>query len=243
MWSSALIVALLAIGAASMEAQGARVTGVVLDSTRAPISGATVSVDGHRDEARSDSTGRFALAGVAVGARRLRVRRVGAAPVERAIVVVEGRAAEVEIVLDALAQRLPAVEVSAASVRLVGVMGGSDFAGRQRMGGGTFFSRARIDSLRPRRVHDLFRMTSGLAVHSLPDNQVKLVTKRGMMGVVSKCEVALFLDGVRVPHDVLAELQVDHVEAIEAYGGPASTPVAFGGTGSVCGAAAIWSRR
>jgi outer membrane receptor protein involved in Fe transport len=81
----------------------ARVGGVVLDPTGAPVRGAEVSLTVGRSDSRRVSTGddgRFAFEGVSAAEGRLTVSARGFARRELSWRVLEGRAAEVEVVLN-----------------------------------------------------------------------------------------------------------------------------------------------
>jgi hypothetical protein len=218
------------------------VAGVVVDSGGRPVANVEVLVRSAGVGARSDSAGAFRLRDVPAGPHLLQVRRIGIGPLVLPLTIAAGDNPEIEIVVDLAVQELPGVDVRATGARhAVGRIGGSDFAERQRYGMGTFFSRARIDSMRPTRVADIIRQARGFRIVPAPYNKVRVVSTRGMISLRG-CEPRLFLEGVPVPQDALSELSVDHLEAVEAYAGPAVTPQEFGGTQASCGAVVLWLR-
>ena len=111
---SAVLSPLLAglIGTGNLGAQGATgvVTGRIVDSaTRLPVEGARVSVVGGNQAARSASTGQYTITGVTVGAHRIRVARLGFAPVEEIVQVTDGQTAQRDFALRTQAVALETV--------------------------------------------------------------------------------------------------------------------------------------
>lgn len=93
---SAVLSPLLAglIGTGNLGAQAATgvVTGRVVDSaSRAPIDAARVIVVGGNQAARTGSNGQYTITGVPVGPQRIRVARLGFAPVEETVQVTDGQ--------------------------------------------------------------------------------------------------------------------------------------------------------
>lgn len=228
--------------AQSPRAATGTVAGVVIDSAGHAVADVELLVRSAGIGARSDSAGAFRLRDVPAGPHLLQVRRIGIAPFVLPLTVAAGSNPELEIVVDLAVQQLPGVDVRATGPRhAVGRIGGSDFEERRRFGMGAFFSRARIDSMRPTRVADIVRQARGFRIVLAPYNKVRIVSTRGAISLRG-CEPRLFLEGVPVPQDVLSELSVDHLEAVEAYAGPAVTPQEFGGTQASCGAVVLWLR-
>jgi TonB-dependent SusC/RagA subfamily outer membrane receptor len=92
---SPLIAGLIGTGTLAAQAATGVVTGRVVDSvTRAPIDAARVIVVGGNQAARSGSNGQYTITGVPVGTHRIRVARLGFAPVEETIQVTDGQTVE-----------------------------------------------------------------------------------------------------------------------------------------------------
>ena len=242
LWLAALCGTAAGARAQSPRPASGTVGGVVVDSGGRPVANVELLVRSAGIGARTDSAGAFRLRDVPAGPHLLQVRRIGIAPLALPLTVGVGDNPEIEIVVDLAVQELPGVDVRATGARhAVGRIGGSDFEERRRIGMGSFFSRARIDSMRPTRVADILRHARGFRIIPAPYNKMRVVSTRGSISLRG-CEPRLFLEGVPVPQDVLSELSVDHLEAVEAYAGPVATPQEFGGTQASCGVVVLWLR-
>lgn len=217
--------------------------GVVRDTAKQPVRDVEIVVVATNVAARSDSSGAFRVGSVPVGAQQLRVRRMGIMPFTMTVDVAAGDNAPLDIVVVPAGVELPTVEVSTKSrYEGIGLVGGSDFYERQRMGQGVFFTRERIDSIHPQRLYDVLRQARGFAVVWGRDRKVKIVSRRGIQSINVPCEVAMYFDGTRVSQELLPDLSVEEVEAVEAYSGPGTTPLQFGGSTAACGAVAFWMK-
>ncbi len=95
-------------------AQAGRIEGRVIDSaTREPRYGVSVTIDGTRRGALSDSAGRFSIPDVAAGQYTLRTRQAGTRPATVTVDVRAGAATEVEIEVANSAVTLTAVKTTA----------------------------------------------------------------------------------------------------------------------------------
>ena len=234
---------LLCIAATASAQDTGVVSGVVRDTARRPVRDVELVVTGTTIAARSDSLGAFRITSVPPGAHELRVRRMGIMPFTMSVNVAAGDNAPLDIIVASSGVELPTVEVAMRSkYEGIGQVGGSDFYERARMGQGEFFTRERIDSIRPNRLYDLMRKVRGIGVVWGRDRKVKIVSKRGMSSINIPCEVALYFDGTRVNQDFLADISVEELEAVEAYSGPGTTPMQFGGSTASCGAVAFWMK-
>ena len=91
----------------------ASVTGRVVDSATAqPVAGARVSIVGSALGTVTDRDGRYLLANLAAGALTLRAQRIGYAPVDRAVTVLEGGTVTQDFVMAAAATTLADVVVT-----------------------------------------------------------------------------------------------------------------------------------
>lgn len=238
----ATTIALLACSA-EMRAQTGTVSGIVRDTANRPVRDVEIVLVATNAVVRSDSAGSFRLTGAPAGPQQLRVRRMGIMPFTTSVDVRDGADSRVDLVVVAAGVELPAVEVATRSkYQGIGLVGGSDFYERERMGQGAFFTRERIDSLHPQRLYDIVRHARGFAVVWGRDRKVRIVSRRGMQSINMPCEVAIFYDGTRVSQELLPDLSVEEVEAVEAYSGPGTTPLQFGGSTSACGAVAFWMK-
>ena len=100
----ALIVHLGVIGLypAPVAAQGTgRITGVVTDNEKVPVSGAQVTVVGSRREALTGLDGRYIISGVPAGTYEIRVQSLGQTPkIVPGVSVQAGQEVTVDVALD-----------------------------------------------------------------------------------------------------------------------------------------------
>jgi hypothetical protein len=234
---SILLSVVFAQGAA---AQRTSITGVVRDSTGAPIPDADVSIASSHLLTRTNDAGRFLLNRVDVGRAELMVRRLGYFPHNSEIDVRSGLNDTVVIVLNAQALELPGVAVSDQTKRhLLWI---EDFYRRRAKGiGGTYYTRDDIDARHVARLSDVLRDAPG----------VRFVRTRGGSGVRfdspanfrRDCLPQYWVDGQRVMNVELDDFPAREIEGIELYAGPSSTPSQFSqGAVTTCGTVVIWSR-
>lgn len=108
------LAACLATGTAAPAWGQATVQGRVLDArTSAPVTGATVQVEGLPMTAVSDTTGRWALGGVPAGPQTLQVTRLGYAPARLAVVVPAHGTLEQDLRMAEVALNLEGIVVTA----------------------------------------------------------------------------------------------------------------------------------
>jgi iron complex outermembrane receptor protein len=113
-WRVVRALLLVALLPAAALAQAGRISGTVVDSTRAPLAGAQVGVVGTRLGTVTDQTGRYTISGVGAGTYEVRVQRIG----ERAesvtgVVVRPGEDTRVDVTLSRAPLSLAGVVVSA----------------------------------------------------------------------------------------------------------------------------------
>ena len=109
--TAALSVLILAMAAPALDAQVGSVRGRVVDSTGAPIAGATVTVDRTVASAKTSSSGGYVLRGIPVGRQTVRGRIIGYAPVSVEVAVTTSEAMAPDLVLNRSAVQLAAVAV------------------------------------------------------------------------------------------------------------------------------------
>lgn len=218
------------------DANRSAVAGRVQDSrSGAPVPGAIIEILGRSHRAETDSAGAFRFANLPADLIRLRIRGVGYVPLERSLMLREGRESQLALELTPNAPRLPAVTVTA-EAESPGIMAG--FRDRQRMGIGTFFGDAELLNDPRRGLVDLLRHVPGLRIGGRGGG-VAFSSRRS-------CPLTVILDGqVLVGNAIsLHDLPViGSYAGIEVYPGQASLPSQFRVLGSECGAIVLWSRR
>ena len=73
-WRSVRAMVLVALLPAAAAAQAGRISGTVMDSTKAPLVGAQIGVVGTRLSAVTDATGKFTITGLNAGTYEVRVQ-------------------------------------------------------------------------------------------------------------------------------------------------------------------------
>ena len=213
------------------------VSGVVKDSAGATIRGVEVVAISARAATRTDTSGRFLLAGLPGGPMDLSLRRIAFEPVVINIDVAEAETTEVEIKLGVAAQSLPTVVVHdhADRIRLL-----ADFESRRKTGVGHFITRAEIERRHPLLLSDMVRTIPGATMVPAENGRTTLRFARSR----DACAPQYFLDGLHVAGFNIDDVPPGDVEGVELYSGPAGLPPEFNqryGT-PVCGTVAIWTR-
>jgi hypothetical protein len=160
-----VIVALCACAIAARGAgaqSGATIRGVVRDSAAVPVPNADVSTTPGARRVRTDSTGRFVIAGLEPGQYIVKARHVGYEPVEWTVDLSRAGRADVQLTL---AVRLPVLDaVMVTAGRTCNVNDIEGFLCRRAGGKGVFFDYSDIDDLNVNDTADLFNTVAGFAV-------------------------------------------------------------------------------
>jgi len=134
-----------------------------------------------------------------------------------------------------------------------------DFHDRRAKGFGEFITRQEFEPLYPNQVTDVLRRMRGLRVRANPNygrmnpftgfldtREYLIVSNRIPEIQVTVCAALIFVDGAYVGNtgtvDVDDVLDVEFIDAIEAYSGAGNLPAQFNREGSDCGVIVAWSR-
>jgi len=229
-----------------------------------------VASDAMRDASASplraltDSGGRFAIRDVPTGTWNLHVRRLGFATHAQRIAVSREPTVSVIVVLREISSRLDTVTI--AEKPLVPERYGpssrmEEFYRRRARGRGTFFTREEIEKTGRTHMTDVLRLVPGARVRTMLGNQAHVTfarclgparlahsgslhaAARGNTGSATPGAV-VFMNGARLDSvtakEVLGELHLSEVEAIEVYRGVSELPMEA--IGDACSAIFIWSR-
>ena len=225
-----LAVAVPAVGAQSR----ATLIGSVRDTSGSALSLAQLSVGAARTV--TDSAGRFTLTGLPAGSASITVRRLGFAPGNANVDLVEGRTDSVHVVLVMLPAQLPGLVADAEARERIRL---ADFYRHREAGQGYYLNRHQLDSTRVRRLSDLMRRIPGVRLLVDRNGRVQLRMSRS-----ESCAPDFWIDGQRAAQLTVDDVPLTDVEAIEVYRGPSGLPpeynVRFGNPG--CGAIVIWTR-
>lgn len=210
------------------------------DSIPVPISGVELLIEGTSHSARTDTAGKFSLAGVPNGVAFTTVRRIGYRPIRLRTIVVAVDTLEIEIRMRQTALELPPLEVVARYVppRMHG------YADRRLSGFGSFLDPDLLRASENRRLIDLLRSVRGLRITPSRGSRYIAMSSRG------NCLMSVWLDGIRIyvpgdpggPPDI-NQFPITDLEAVEIYRGSAELPMELAGSGAPCGALVLWTRR
>jgi len=236
------------------------------DSTGRPLAGVGITIEGAKQQARSDSAGRYAIE-APNGRRVLDFRLPGYQPLRLGI---SGRGDTVRAdatLVRAMATQLQAVQVNAPQRE--NAFGREGFAQRKAMGFGRFIDSTALRSKEDRPLTDVLRELAGVRLQEYREPGSSIVEWRAISpfkpmtpavrqgGMVMEglppCWVSVFLNGTPIyrsdrmnagrPPDMSREFSVASIEAVEFYRTGSEVPQQFGGSNANCGALLLWTRR
>jgi TonB family protein len=220
------------------QASGA-LSGVVADTTGAPIAGAEVFLPGNQGSTRTDERGRFRLVSPS-GLVTIGARRIGYEPGIQQIQLNGGlEATHVDIHLRSLPSVLKPVVVRTSRVNYSGRLAGY-YRRLEEKNGGYFISRDQIDRENPRSLTQLLTRIPGI-------NATRMRAGGGGVRMRGRtCWPLVWLDGLPMgAGDVdLDAFSPSSLHGIELYLGSTTAPMKYIGTRdqSSCGTILLWSR-
>lgn len=254
----------------TLSAQLATFRGTIFrDTTGQGLSGVEVLLPELQERGITNVAGRFEIHALPTGTWILQIRHPGFKEIVDSIEIRSGRDAQHDYRMVPVAQELNSVRVTAPESRSMSpAMRG--FEERRAAGFGHFISPAELRKIENRKLSEILRALPGTSIYSYRSFRF-LGSSRGMTSIPDPrgrgagpgmkhaivpdamspvaCWVQVFLDGGRLftPNSGFDAIDIDQFEgrqfeAIEFYGGPASTPTQFGGTGATCGTLVLWSR-
>jgi hypothetical protein len=233
----------------------ARVSGAVRDGQGRPVAGAEVQVWGTERRAASAATGAFVIDSLRAGTQTLEARAVGYLPVTRVVHVSRAEPLDVAIVLAERVTTLPTTTVRArgsTSLRMRSFY--------QRMAEvekginrGYFFTPEDLERRKPPVITNLFDGLPGIWVMRNPLQPGRAVVKGpiqlGGAGNASRCDMAVFLDGIQILGGIgIGDDPIDRmvvpsdVAAVEVYPHPVSAPPQYQSLNGTCGVILIWTK-
>ncbi|HEX5971620.1 MAG TPA: carboxypeptidase regulatory-like domain-containing protein [Gemmatimonadaceae bacterium] len=226
-------------GAARQPRGSARVSGVVLNRSGAPVANARVGLMGASAATMTKANGEFVLDSLPAGTQALVVRQIGYSPTEVPVELSAFRPARVTVKLGVLVPQLSPVEVLSRREEGLQKVG---FLDRKRTSaGGYFITGEDLERRKPIRFTDVLRTTPGLRVSEV-NGQAMIASTRSAQG--NGC-VTVFVDGAPWqqldPGDLDTFVQPNEVAAIEVYNG-ASIPAQFTTPGQSCSAVVVWTK-
>jgi hypothetical protein len=220
---------------------GAALAGVVRDTAGVPRPGARVRVADRPDlEVRTDSLGRFALAGLARGTQTLVVSAIGYTPQPWTVDVRGAPGDTAQVVLRRVVQ-LARVTARGRFDRAAAVRDG--IARRKRLSMGYVVDSATIDRMGS--LRSAFTTVPYLRVSGSPAQWGLAIPSppRSITRPSAYCAPDVWLDNFPTDAAVLNDLPASHVIAIEVYRRPAQAPIQYVmGTRNICGVVLVWTR-
>ena len=215
----------------------ATVRGAVRSEKNRPVPNARVGIVDRDRTAITDSTGAFFLGEIPAGSQTLEVRALGFAPDLRSLTLAAAADTTIAVGLTSVKRVLDTIRVVAQRVYSKDSNG---FLRRKRQGGGFYFDQETVQKQRPIDITRLLWQVPSV-------RQVMQGFNRTMVmgdGFGGFCTPLLFLNGVRMPPDMLGELDFlvrpEELDGMEVYRGT-NTPAQFAAF-SRCGSIVIWTR-
>ncbi len=221
----------------------ATLTGRVLDGERRPLAGADVwFVSGSAESpvAKTDSGGRFSLAGLSPGTGTVSARRIGSAPTSRSIGLAAGASTTVQLTLAQQAVVLQELTVEAKPVSRAQRAG---FTERQQRGFGKFLDQEALSRLAAVDVGTLFRALPFIRVADRPGGSALMNQSSRGFGGGGPCALALLVDGMVTPPDAIRGMPKERIEAVEVYNNGSDVPMEYSSPSTGCGAVLVWTKR
>jgi hypothetical protein len=217
-----------------MAQRSAGIAGQLIDRvTRAPISGALVTVLGHPGT-RPDSAGRFATTGLAAGTHVVQVRALGYDLATWLVEVTEQQTTSVLLELEPAAVSVSGVVIEGSRWEQRGM---ADFARRQQAGRGVFLTEGQIKEAKAVRLGDLLRNVAGVQ-QICRGNVCRVYMSRSSR----QCIPNFWVDGFAANNSTTLEMPMLGVIGIEVYRTATETPVEFLRGDNICGSIVIWTR-
>lgn len=209
----------------------------VTDPDGSGVEGAQVALYPSRVSGTSDASGEVLLQVAATGWQVAETSRLGYDTYKFPLQLLPSDTTHAQAVLSRAPVALEQVVTTARTHQRFGPLDG--FYERRRNAAGTFITREQIEQRHAANVVDLVRMAVGLRITNVGAGQHEVNSGRVM--TMSRCKMAVFMDGVLWHGASLDVLSPEDLEGVEVYNG--SVPAEFAGPDTRCGAVVLWSRR
>jgi hypothetical protein len=247
----AAVLTLTGVLPASAQAQRGRATvhAQVSDTAGNPLAGAVVWV-GLRLSVLTDQLGRATLRDIPAGVHLVRAGHDRYRTESVLLEIAAGATVEVDFEMVGSTVDYELAPITVEVQRRVPQLVRTGYYDRKRIGVGSFVERdeiARWDGYPD--VDVIVRSLRGFDTRPNPNGfGFHVVSTRGTTTLEPErfyCRPDIIVDGFPADLDMLYSLSPSHIEAIEGYSGPASTPQEFrmGLNSMTCGIIVIWTRR
>lgn len=256
----------LVLLASPLAAQAVLTGTAVEDSSRRPLAGVEVLLEGTKRQTTTDASGRFVLDGLPTGVKVVLFRYIGYRPLRVRVTLARSDTATAEAILVPDRVQLEPIVVTGSPNRPRGI-GREAFEERRKLGFGKF-----IDSteLRRRNYARMSDVLSALGVYMIQHQEMVSEGQRGPLEMraassrrsgldlagPSPCWMGVILDGITLyratstgtvanipPPDFRKDIEVSNLEAVEVYRSAAEVPIEFGGNSASCGVIVLWTKR
>jgi len=216
----------------------ARVTGVVVDKTGKPLSGARVMLQGGGATAISKSNGEFILDSLPSGTQAIEVRKLGYAAADVPVELSTNAPAKTTVTLGDFVPVLQTMVVEAQKDKALSKVG---YLERKQMGNGYFFDSNQINH-ESMTFSDVMRISPGLRISPTGDGRTYVI--QDSRSASNGC-VNYYVDGTLwqtlEPGDIDSYVRPSEIVAVEVYHGsqtpPQYTPAGQGG----CATIVVWT--
>ncbi len=261
-WTAAALLAAVPVRTAAAQPTGV-LFGIVRDAAASvAVAGAEVVVGGSALRTLTDSAGHFTIARIPAGRHVLTIRRLGFALASTNIELGPSDTLDAEIGLQAVATRLPEVDIRARDPSKLKLLG---FEQRRAAGFGHFIGPEAMAKAEFRPTADMMRQLPGthlvraqfgseswLAGGRLASGTGKFTPDRfdRRRGAPDReCYATVYLDGTPVfsalPNEALFDVNsvpVNTLAAIEYYAGSAQVPPEYPQRRNTCGVLVLWTK-
>ena len=206
-----------------------------------PVENARVRAANSERSAYTDSAGEYRLAGVPAGTQTLEVRALGYAPEAIATTLAPESDTPIDVQLTSVKRVMDTIRVAAQRIYSIDAMG---FERRRKSRSGLFFD---ADVVRRRSPYSVLQL-----LYEVPSMRVEqqglertFMMRGGNAATGLPCPPAFFLNGARMPDEMLSELDLlvrpNELQGMEVYQGLTVPPEFF--ANGACGAVIVWTRR
>ncbi len=235
---------------------------ILVDSSGAPLPGIEVLLKQTSFRTRSDTAGRFVLAGLPQGSGVVLFRGIGWRPVRLQVLLTDRDTARADVRMIRDITQLEPIAVNEEPKRPRGI-GVEAFEERRRMGFGKFIDPVELARIPDRHLSDLLGAIPGISVVAPPactrSRTADCALSRAQRVAISgrsfgkRCFLEVRLDGIVVSEGGdamrwedafdLSELNAGQLMGVEVYRSAGEIPAEFNSTRAACGILVIWTKR
>lgn len=214
-----------------------RLRGRLFGANGMPLANARMIVRDAGVETRTDTNGRFLMAGLPTGSYNLDARALGYEPLTRPVDVVADDSVSVSFSMSRLVPldtvRIRALFSNGPAARL------AEFEERRKAGFGRYLGPAELQDIEPLFFTDIVRRLPSLR---LERGDYGLIITMRATGMAPRCAPPVFVDNVRMPNDGSLDsfLVANQIAAVEVYSG-AFGPPQYMDMLSGCGSIVVWT--